>query len=110
MQDNGKGRLVLPVENTETREFLNLEADLVILSVGMIPEPETVRLAKSLGLGLDEHQFLSSADMKLDPSGTIRPGIYIAGAALAPKDIPDCVMSAGAAAMKASIDVIRSEQ
>ena len=110
VQDNGKGRLVLPLENTETREFINLEADLVILSVGMLPEPDTVRLAKSLGLSLDKHEFLNSADMKLDPSGSIRPGIYIAGAALAPKDIPDCVMSAGAAAMKASIDVIRGEQ
>ena len=107
---DGNGRLVLPVENTETREFINLNADLVILSVGMEPEPDTVRLAESLGLKLDENKFLNPADMKLDPAGTMRPGIYIAGTTLAPKDIPDCVMSAGAAAMKATLDVIRSEQ
>ncbi len=109
VQDAGD-HLVIPVENTETREFLNLNADLVVLSVGMEPEPDTVRLAESLGLPLDEHQFLNPADMKLDPAGTITPGIYIAGTSLAPKDIPDCVMSAGAAAMKASLDVIRSVQ
>ncbi|NLC91018.1 MAG: CoB--CoM heterodisulfide reductase iron-sulfur subunit A family protein, partial [Methanocorpusculum parvum] len=80
------------------------------LSVGIVPEPDTIRLAKNLGLPLDEHQFLDPADLKLDPTGTVRPGIYIAGAALAPKDIPDSVMSAGAAAMKATIDVIRSTQ
>lgn len=104
-----KNNLVLPLEDTETGEFKNLEADLVVLSVGMEPEPDTVRLAKSLGLPLDAHNFLSSADMKLDPAGTIRPGIYIAGAAVAPKDIPDSVISGGAAAMKATIDSYTSE-
>lgn len=104
-----KNNLVLPLEDTETGEFKNLEADLVVLSVGMEPEPNTVRLAKSLGLPLDAHNFLSSADMKLDPAGTFRPGIYIAGAALAPKDIPDSVISGGAAAMKATIDSYTSE-
>ena len=47
--------------------------------------------------------------LKLNPAGTIRPGIYIAGTAAAPKDIPDSVMSGGAAAMKAVIDAVRSE-
>ena len=101
--------LVLPLEDTETGEFKNLEAELVILSVGMEPEPDTVRLAKSLSLPLDQNNFLSSADMKLDPAGTIRSGIYIAGAAVAPKDIPDSVISGGAAAMKATIDSYASE-
>ncbi|HJK15701.1 MAG TPA: CoB--CoM heterodisulfide reductase iron-sulfur subunit A family protein, partial [Methanocorpusculum sp.] len=86
-----------------------LEAELVILSVGMEPEPDTVRLAKSRGLPLDQNNCLSAADMKLDPAGTIRPGIYIAGAAVAPKDIPDSVISGGAAAMKATIDSYTSE-
>ena len=96
--------LVIPIEDTETREMKNLEAGLVILSVGMEPEPDTVKLAGALGLPLDANGFLSPADMKLNPAGTMNPGIYIAGAALAPKDIPDCVMSAGAAAMKAVIN------
>ena len=104
-----KNGLVLPIEDTETGGFKNLEADLVVLSVGMEPEPDTVRLAKSLGLLLDAHNFFSFADLKLDPAGTIRPGIYIAGAAVAPKDIPDSVISGGAAAMKATIDSYTQE-
>ncbi|HJJ48719.1 MAG TPA: CoB--CoM heterodisulfide reductase iron-sulfur subunit A family protein [Methanocorpusculum sp.] len=99
-----KEGLVIPIEDTETRELKNLKAGLVILSVGMEPEPDTVRLAGELGLPMDANGFLSPADMKLNPAGTMRPGIYIAGAALAPKDIPDCVMSAGAAAMKTVIN------
>lgn len=109
VQETRSGGLVLPMENTETGEFIQLEAELVILSVGIEPEPDTVRLAKSLGLLVDENNFLSQEDMKLNPVGTVRPGIYIAGAAVSPKDIPDSVMSGGAAAMKAVIDSIRSE-
>ncbi|MDR3102613.1 MAG: CoB--CoM heterodisulfide reductase iron-sulfur subunit A family protein [Methanocalculaceae archaeon] len=99
-----KNNLVLHVEDIETGEFNNLEADLVILSVGIAPALGTIRLAQSLGLPLDENNFLASADTKLDPAGTIRPGIYIAGTAIAPKDIPDSVISGGASAMKAVID------
>jgi heterodisulfide reductase subunit A len=106
VQETRDGSLVLPVENTETGEFIHLRADLVILSTGIEPEPDTVRLAEGLGLSLDENRFLSQKDMKLDPAGTIRPGIYIAGAAVAPKDIPDSVVSGGAAAMNAVIDVL----
>ncbi|MDV0443391.1 CoB--CoM heterodisulfide reductase iron-sulfur subunit A family protein [Methanorbis rubei] len=105
-----RSNLVLPIEDTETGEFKNLEADLVVLSVGMEPLPDTIHLAKSLGLPLDDNNFLSCADMKLNPAGTIRPGIYIAGAAVAPKDIPDSVISGGAAAMKATIDSYSSEE
>ena len=104
-----RNNLVLPLEDTETGEFKNLEADLVVLSVGMEPLPDTIRLAESLGLPLDANNFLSPADMKLNPAGTIRPGIYIAGAAVAPKDIPDSVISGGAAAMKATIDSYSAE-
>ena len=104
-----RNNLVLPLEDTETGEFKNLEADLVVLSVGMEPLPDTIRLAESLALPLDANNFLSPADMKLNPAGTIRPGIYIAGAAVAPKDIPDSVISGGAAAMKATIDSSSSE-
>jgi heterodisulfide reductase subunit A len=46
--------------------------------------------------------------MKLNPVGTIRPGIYIAGAASAPKDIPDSVTQGEAAAMKAFLDALKA--
>lgn len=96
--------LVLPLENTETGEFVNLEADLVILSVGMEPEPDTTRLAKSLGIELDDTGFINPESLKLNPVATIKPGIYVAGTTIAPKDIPDSVMSGSAAAMKVVMD------
>lgn len=105
--EQAKDCLVLPFENTETGEFINLNADLVILSVGIEPEPSTTQLAEKLGIALDETNFLQPEDMKLNPAQSSIPGIYIAGTALSPKDIPDCVMSAQAAAMKAVNDVVR---
>ncbi|MDO5846062.1 MAG: CoB--CoM heterodisulfide reductase iron-sulfur subunit A family protein [Methanocorpusculum sp.] len=99
--EDAHGRLVLPLENTETREFVRLEADLVILSVGMSPEPDTVRLAQNLGIQLDANSFIQPEDLKMSPAGTSVSGIFIAGTALAPKDIPDSVISGGAAASKA---------
>ncbi len=101
--------LVLPLENTESGEFIRLEAELVVLSVGMAPEPDTTRLAESLGLSLDANRFLMPTDVKLAPAKSTTPGIFIAGTALAPKDIPDSVMSGGAAASKAFICAMEAE-
>jgi heterodisulfide reductase subunit A len=95
-----KDSLIIPIENTETGEFVNLEADLVVLSVGMSPEPDTVRLATSLGIKMDESSFIK-ADDPFSPAVSGVPGIFIAGTALAPKDIPDSVVSGGSAAAKA---------
>ncbi|NYT06354.1 MAG: CoB--CoM heterodisulfide reductase iron-sulfur subunit A family protein, partial [Methanomicrobiales archaeon] len=56
----------------------------------------------------DETGFFSSPDPKVAPVTTIRPGIYVAGTAASPKDIPDSVMQAEAAAMRAFTDAIRA--
>ena len=102
--ENAGDRLVLPIENTETGEFVRLEADLIVLSVGMSPEPDTVKLAEKLGITLDKFSFLSPED-RYAPAKTGIPGIFAAGAAVAPKDIPDSVISGGAAASCAYISM-----
>ncbi|MFA5331377.1 MAG: CoB--CoM heterodisulfide reductase iron-sulfur subunit A family protein [Methanoregula sp.] len=97
------------VENTETGEITVLHPGLVVLSVGIQPTGTTVALAEKLGLPLEETGFLKSVHDALDTTGTIRPGIYIAGAAIAPKDIPDSVASGESAAMRAFIDTAKQE-
>ena len=94
------------VENTETREILTLNPELVVLSVGMQPAKDAGRLAESLGITLSENGFYESENYQLNPVGTVRQGIYIAGAACAPKDIPDSVTQGEAAAMKAFRDAV----
>jgi len=97
---NGTG-LSFQVENSETGEIEVLRPGLVVLSVGIEPSAATMALAEKLGLPIEESGFLRSLHDAVDTAGTVRPGIFVAGAAVAPKDIPDSVASGGAAAMRA---------
>ncbi|MDD1658361.1 MAG: CoB--CoM heterodisulfide reductase iron-sulfur subunit A family protein, partial [Methanomicrobiales archaeon] len=99
----------MQVENTETREVLILKPDLVVLSIGLEPAPGSDEIAERFGIPREESGFLKPLDDKLGPVLTERPGIYLAGTATAPRDIPDCVAQGEAAAMRAFTDAIREE-
>ncbi|MDQ7794854.1 MAG: FAD-dependent oxidoreductase [bacterium] len=75
------------------------EFDLVVLSVGMRPQPEVVDLARRLGISTDEHGFPRAVPGQ--PTRTSLPGILVAGPFAAPKDIPETVVEASAAAAEA---------
>jgi heterodisulfide reductase subunit A-like polyferredoxin len=107
--DEGVERLSLQVENTETDEVLTLYPDLIVLSVGLDPAPDIEKLAKALGIPLEETGFMRPLDDTLGPVLTIRKGIYVAGTVTAPRDIPDSVTMGEAAAMKAVKDVREAE-
>ena len=74
--------------------------DLVVLSVGMEMSPAVRRLALNLGVELDDYGFCSTT--LFDPVQTSRPGIYAAGPFREPKDIPETVVEASAAAADAA--------
>lgn len=95
------------VEDSETGKVEELSPDLVVLAVGLGPSAKSAGLAEKLGISLEKTGFFKSLDDKVGMVETNRPGIYIAGTAIAPKDIPDCVAIAGAAAMKAFIGSTR---
>jgi len=72
------------------------EFDMVVLSVGLMPPKEARKLAASMGIELEEHGFCKT---KLEnPVETSRPGVFVCGAFGGPKDIPETVMEASAAA------------
>jgi heterodisulfide reductase subunit A2 len=98
-----KGAMSLVVENSENGELIDLKPELVILAVGISPSSQSAEIAEKLGITRDESGFFKSLDDKMGIVETNRPGIYIAGTAIAPKDIPDCVAVAGAAAMRSFI-------
>ena len=104
--DDGRGP-ALQVENTETRAVEILRPDLVVLSVGIGPWEGNGGLARILGLSLEESGFVRPLDDKLGPFLTERCGIYLAGTATAPRDIPDSVAMGEAAAMRAFTDTLR---
>jgi heterodisulfide reductase subunit A len=98
----------LQVENSETSEVHNLHSDLVILSVGIGPPRNAAEIAERFGIPLEDTGFIRTVHDAVDTVATLCPGIYVAGTATAPKDIPDSVASGGSAAMRAYIDAIRT--
>jgi len=76
------------------------EYDMVVLSSGLKPTPAFTELAQRLGISTNAYGFLNTVSD--DPVATSRPGVYVCGGTEAPKDIPETVMQAGAAAAEAS--------
>jgi heterodisulfide reductase subunit A len=104
-----KGGMSVQVEDTEKGTVQSLHPGLIVLSVGIGPSDTSASLANTLGVTCEKTGFFHPVNDAVDTVATIRPGIYLAGTACAPKDIPDCVASGGAAAMRAYIDAVRSK-
>nr|MDO8080071.1 CoB--CoM heterodisulfide reductase iron-sulfur subunit A family protein [Candidatus Freyarchaeota archaeon] len=93
--------LIVRAEDTETGKLVEEEFDAVVLSAGLAPPDGITELSKILGVPLDEYGFIKEADRKIDTISTPVQGVFVAGTALSPKDVPDSVSEASAAAMKA---------
>jgi heterodisulfide reductase subunit A len=79
---------------------VEIEADLVVLATAVQPRTGADSLAQKLGISYDNYHFYSEAHAKLRPVECATAGIYLAGACQGPKDIPDTVSQASAAAAK----------
>jgi len=75
-------------------------ADLVVLATAMVPSAGYDALAQMLGISTDKDGFFQEAHPKLQPVETFTAGVFLAGACQGPKDIPDTVAQASAAAVK----------
>ncbi|MGD8464529.1 MAG: CoB--CoM heterodisulfide reductase iron-sulfur subunit A family protein [Anaerolineae bacterium] len=75
-------------------------ADLVVISPAMIASEGTRQLATMLGLEVDTHGWWVEQEDNLSPLETSRPGIFLAGAGIGPKDIPEAVSQGSGAAGK----------
>ncbi|KAF0220824.1 MAG: heterodisulfide reductase subunit [Geobacteraceae bacterium] len=79
---------------------VEIEADLVVLATAVQARTGADLLAQKLGISYDRYNFYSEAHAKLKPVECATAGIYLAGACQGPKDIPDTVSQASAAAAK----------
>ncbi|MGE5679573.1 MAG: 4Fe-4S dicluster domain-containing protein [Bacillota bacterium] len=93
-------KLIVKGADTLSGAQVEIEADLVVLATAIAAQPDIVPLAQKLGVGYDQYHFLSEAHPKLRPVETNSAGIFLAGACQAPKDIPEAVAQASAAASK----------
>jgi len=79
---------------------VRVEADLVVLATGVQPQPDADDVARILGISYDSYGFINESHPKLNPVESNTAGIFVAGATVGPKDIPESVNQAGAAAAK----------
>jgi heterodisulfide reductase subunit A2 len=86
--------------DTLSGEPVTIDADMVVLATAMRPQPGIEALAQKLSVSYDQHGFINEAHPKLRPVETNTAGVYVAGACQAPRDIPDSVAMASAAAAK----------
>ncbi|MFZ5643946.1 MAG: FAD-dependent oxidoreductase [Bacillota bacterium] len=99
-KDDGSGNLVIRYSN-EDGTITYEEFDMVVLSIGLEPSKDMIDLAGKLGVELNKFNFAEPPSMT--GVGTSRPGIYVAGAFSGPRDIPETVMQASAAAADSSV-------
>ena len=82
-------------------KIVDIKADMVVLAAASIARVDAPELGRKIGINTDSYSFFNEAHPKLKPVETHTAGIFIAGACQAPKDIPDTVAQASAAAVKA---------
>lgn len=93
-------KLIVCGEDTLLGRQVTVAADLVVLATAMVPSRGWASLAKMVGLSTDKDGFFQEAHPKLRPVETFTAGVFLAGACQGPKDIPDTVAQASAAAAK----------
>ena len=90
------GDLKLRYEDIEEGVVKEANHDMVVLSVGILANDGVSSMFKN-NLELDQFNFVNQKDLLANPAQTNIPGVYVAGTASGPMDIPDSILSAGAA-------------
>jgi len=93
-------KLIVWGVDTLTGKKVEVEADMVVLAMAMVKADGVQDLLKKLKISTDIHGFLAEAHPKLRPVESLNAGFFLAGCAHGPKDIPETVAQASAAAAK----------
>lgn len=101
LEDEKTGNLRIFVENTTAGRNMEIEAELVVLAPAIIPR-NIEKIKKMLNLTSSPDGFLMEAHAKLRPVDTLTSGVFLAGCAQSPKDIPSSVAQGSAAASRAA--------
>lgn len=101
-------KVVVRAEDTLIGEQVEVESDLVVLAVGMTPRADASNLSATLNLVRGADGYFQEAHPKLRTVESNVPGIFLAGCSQGPKDIPDTVAHAKAAASAAMIMLNRN--
>lgn len=92
--------MLIELDEKLSHERIEVPADLVVLMVSIEAREEAKKLAQTTGVSMCGNQFFIERHPKLDPVATTTDGVYVVGSCQAPKDIPDSVAQARAAAAR----------
>jgi len=95
-----KGKLIVLCEDTLVGKQRRIPVDMVVLSTAIEPRADAGETAKLFSMSRSADGFFLEKHPKLDPVATNTDGIFIAGCCQGPKDIPDTVAQASAAAAR----------
>jgi heterodisulfide reductase subunit A len=95
-----RGKLTITAEDPDNGKVTQVFADMVVLCTAIEPQQDAEKVAHIFSANLKADGFLLERHPKLDPVATRTDGIYVAGCCQGPKDIPDTVSQASAAAAK----------
>jgi heterodisulfide reductase subunit A2 len=91
------GNLLVRYEDVYKGKVKEAEHDLVVLSTGIMPNKGIAEMFPDVKLNTDPYNYVMQVDELANPTRTSIPGVFVAGAASGPMDIPDSILSAGAA-------------
>ncbi|MBO5274578.1 MAG: CoB--CoM heterodisulfide reductase iron-sulfur subunit A family protein [Clostridia bacterium] len=94
------GKLKVQASDMLANKQLHIDADLVVLAAAIEPDKSARPLATMLTASMDTNDFFTEAHPKLRPVESPTAGVFLSGACQGPKDIPETVSQAGAAAAK----------
>ncbi len=94
------GTLMVQASDLLSNEQLHINADLVVLAAAIEPDKSARSLATMLTASMDTNDFFTEAHPKLRPVESPTAGIFLSGVCQGPKDIPETVSQASAAAAK----------
>lgn len=101
--------MIITLKEQLSGEEIEMPVDLVVLMVGMEPREDSEQVARLVNISRDKHGWFTESHPKLDPVATTTDGIFIAGACQSPKDIPDTVAQARAAAARILSKITQGE-
>ncbi len=104
------GNLILRYEDINEGVVKEAEHDMVVLSVGVKSNPTVGKMFGRGELKLDPFHFVAQDDLLGSPSKTNIDGVFVAGTASAPMDIPDSILSAGSASSEAISYLIQHQE
>ena len=98
--ENDRVEMIITLHEKLSGEVIEVPADMVILMTGMEAHSDAKDIARLAGVSLDGNEFYIEKHPKLDPVATTTDGVYIVGSCQSPKDIPESIVQAKAAAAR----------